>query len=143
MRADARPVRSLKMRRQRLLAAFHSGSPARQLLDELQVPVVRAALSDPSFFVRDQHPARELLNAVAESGATWLGDEDTDPALAGGGVVAVGRRDRPHDRRDDQHEDGDDEDERQERADHGAEVADAAEPVEVGEDTHRGSPNRR
>ncbi len=56
-------------------------APASDLLVQLQVPVVRAALSDPSFFVRDQHPARELLNAVAESGATWLGDEDTDPAL--------------------------------------------------------------
>jgi hypothetical protein len=51
------------------------------LLTRLQVPVARAALSDPAFFVRDQHPARELLNAVAEAGANWLGEEDVDPQL--------------------------------------------------------------
>jgi hypothetical protein len=51
------------------------------LLTRLQVPVARAALSDPAFFMRDQHPARELLNAVAEAGANWLGEEDVDPQL--------------------------------------------------------------
>ncbi|MCS4278501.1 DUF1631 domain-containing protein [Stenotrophomonas rhizophila] len=54
---------------------------ATDLLTRLQVPVARAALSDPAFFVRDQHPARELLNAVAEAGANWLGEEDVDPQL--------------------------------------------------------------
>lgn len=51
------------------------------LLTRLQVPVARAALTDPAFFVRDQHPARELLNAVAEAGANWLGEDDVDPQL--------------------------------------------------------------
>ena len=55
--------------------------PAADLLGQLQVPVVQAALSDRAFFVSPQHPARELLNAVAESGANWLGEDDTDPAL--------------------------------------------------------------
>lgn len=54
---------------------------AADLLTRLQVPVARAALTDPTFFVRDQHPARELLNAVAEAGANWLGEEDVDPLL--------------------------------------------------------------
>ncbi len=54
---------------------------AADLLTRLQVPVARAALSDPAFFVRDQHPARELLNAVAEAGANWLGEDDVDPQL--------------------------------------------------------------
>ncbi|MET0548779.1 MAG: DUF1631 domain-containing protein [Xanthomonas sp.] len=56
-------------------------APAAALLERLQVPLVRAALQDPAFFARSQHPARELLNAVAESGATWLGEEDSDPQL--------------------------------------------------------------
>jgi len=43
--------------------------------------VVQAALRDRNFFLRAQHPARDLLNTVAESGATWLGDEDVDPHL--------------------------------------------------------------
>ena len=59
----------------------HEDAPAQDLLEKLQVPVVRAAVQDRSFFVRDQHPARELLNSVAESGATWLSEEDNDPQL--------------------------------------------------------------
>ncbi|MET1023439.1 MAG: DUF1631 domain-containing protein [Pseudoxanthomonas sp.] len=55
--------------------------PAADLLGQLQVPVVQAALTDREFFLRPQHPARELLNAVAESGATWLGEDQTDPVL--------------------------------------------------------------
>lgn len=51
------------------------------MLAQLQVPVARAALADPGFFVRDEHPARELLNSVAEAGAVWLGPEDIDPQL--------------------------------------------------------------
>ncbi|PPU39452.1 DUF1631 domain-containing protein [Xanthomonas arboricola] len=56
-------------------------TPTQALLARLQVPVVRAALADTHFFVRDQHPVRELLNTVAESGAVWLGDDDVDPQL--------------------------------------------------------------
>jgi len=59
----------------------HEDAPAQDLLERLQVPVMRAAVQDRSFFVRDQHPARELLNSVAESGATWLADDDNDPQL--------------------------------------------------------------
>lgn len=56
-------------------------APAADMLVRLQVPVVQAALRDRNFFLRTQHPARDLLNTVAESGATWLGDEDVDPHL--------------------------------------------------------------
>ncbi|WP_372171050.1 DUF1631 domain-containing protein [Xanthomonas axonopodis] len=56
-------------------------APAQALLAKLQVPVARAALADAHFFVRDQHPVRELLNTVAESGAVWLGEDDADPQL--------------------------------------------------------------
>ncbi|MCL7713097.1 DUF1631 family protein [Stenotrophomonas mori] len=51
------------------------------LLERLQLPLARAAVNDAAFFLRDQHPARELLNSVAEYGTTWLGDDDTDPVL--------------------------------------------------------------
>ncbi|MDQ3228114.1 MAG: DUF1631 domain-containing protein, partial [Pseudomonadota bacterium] len=52
---------------------------ARSLLDQLQVPLLRMALKDRAFFVRSEHPGRQFLNTVAESGATWLGDEGIDP----------------------------------------------------------------
>lgn len=51
------------------------------LLARLQVPLARAAMADPGFFVRDEHPARELLNQIAETGASWLDDDDVDPQL--------------------------------------------------------------
>ncbi|CAN4278103.1 DUF1631 domain-containing protein [Pseudoxanthomonas sp. LjRoot125] len=56
-------------------------APAADMLVRLQVPVVQAALRDRNFFLRSQHPARDLLNTVAESGATWLGEDDVDPHL--------------------------------------------------------------
>ncbi|WP_229730822.1 DUF1631 domain-containing protein [Pseudoxanthomonas indica] len=56
-------------------------APASDLLGRLQVPLVQAALRDRQFFLRPQHPARELLNAVAESGATWQSEDDLDPQL--------------------------------------------------------------
>jgi len=58
-----------------------STGPAADLLTRLQVPLARAALDDEAFFVREQHPARELLNTVAEAGAVWLGEDDDDPVL--------------------------------------------------------------
>ena len=59
----------------------HGTGPAADLLTRLQVPLARAALGDEAFFVREQHPARELLNTVAEAGAVWLGEDDEDPVL--------------------------------------------------------------
>jgi hypothetical protein len=43
-------------------------SPVLALLQKLQVPLVRAALADKRFFTRTEHPARRLLNAIAETG---------------------------------------------------------------------------
>ncbi|HVI25601.1 MAG TPA: DUF1631 family protein [Xanthomonadaceae bacterium] len=60
---------------------MRTDSPAAPLLRELQVPLLRVALQDRAFFVREQHPARELLNAVAESGARWLDQDDLDPQV--------------------------------------------------------------
>jgi hypothetical protein len=56
-------------------------TPAVGLLERLQVPLLRTVLQDRAFFVRPQHPARQLLNAVAESGATWLSEDEVDPLL--------------------------------------------------------------
>ncbi|MBN8727765.1 MAG: DUF1631 domain-containing protein [Xanthomonadales bacterium] len=59
---------------------LRGGNQARALLTRLQVPVLRVALEDKSFFTRRDHPARELLNAVAETSTRWI-DEEADPAL--------------------------------------------------------------
>lgn len=58
-----------------------ANSPAAQLLAKLQVPLLRVALQDKGFFTRENHPARQMLGTIAESGAYWMGDDDADPAL--------------------------------------------------------------
>ena len=57
------------------------GSGASTLLTQLHVPVLRVALGDKTFFTRRSHPARELLNTIAETGARWIDDTDADPDL--------------------------------------------------------------
>jgi hypothetical protein len=57
-------------------------SSALSLLGRLQVPVLRVALSDKSFFTQREHPARALLNTIAETSSRWVDDDDADPSLA-------------------------------------------------------------
>ena len=59
------------------------GSNAAALLSKLQVPLMRVAVSDRAFFTRSEHPARQMINAVAETGLNWLGDDEPDTALLG------------------------------------------------------------
>jgi len=68
----------------RLMDETRSGGSAQQLLSRLQVPLLRAALADRSFFTRRAHPARRLLNTVAETANTWMdtGEGEADPVLA-------------------------------------------------------------
>ena len=46
------------------------------LMTKLQVPLLRVALRDKSFFTRRSHPARQLLNTIAETGNHWLDEQD-------------------------------------------------------------------
>lgn len=66
-----------------LVKDVRPSSQASTLLTKLQVPLLRVALSDKRFFNDSHHPARQMLNAVAETGAYWLGDDDADGALVG------------------------------------------------------------
>jgi hypothetical protein len=63
-------------------ANVREGSGARSLLGRLHVPVLRVALGDKTFFTRRSHPARELLNTIAETGARWFDDSQSDPDLS-------------------------------------------------------------
>ncbi|NII09787.1 DUF1631 family protein [Oleiagrimonas sp. C23AA] len=65
------------------LAGELGSSPgARQLLGPVQVPMLRAALADPNFFVQSEHPGRRLLETLVDAGTRWLGGDDEDPALS-------------------------------------------------------------
>src|SRR5690606_13431106 len=60
---------------------IRSDAPAAALIRRLQLPLLRVALQDQAFFVQATHPARELLNTVAETAASWLDQDDLDPQL--------------------------------------------------------------
>ena len=61
-----------------LLKDVPNRSVAAPLLARLQVPLLRVALEDTGFFTRSQHPARRMLDALADAGLYWHDDSDTD-----------------------------------------------------------------
>ncbi len=64
------------------LAKHGSPNPTvSQLMTKLQIPLLRVALRDKSFFSQRAHPARQMLNAVAESGLYWLDEGAEDRQL--------------------------------------------------------------
>lgn len=48
------------------------------LLSYLHTPFLKIAFVDPGFFEQLDHPARVLLNNLAEAGARWVGNDGTD-----------------------------------------------------------------
>lgn len=64
-----------------LMRDVRPNSPASMLLAKLQVPLLRVALQDKDFFTAQQHPARQMLNAIAETGSFWLAEDDVDGGL--------------------------------------------------------------
>lgn len=61
----------------------HADSGTQSLMTSLQVPVLRVALKDKTFFSRKAHPARKLLNTIAETGTHWIdyADGEVDRSL--------------------------------------------------------------
>ncbi|MGA9422719.1 MAG: DUF1631 domain-containing protein [Rhodanobacteraceae bacterium] len=64
-----------------IVSGLRPRGPGRMLLTTLQVPLLRVALSDKEFFARRDHPARRLLNTIAEAGEHWVDDVDADEDL--------------------------------------------------------------
>jgi hypothetical protein len=69
---------------EQLMQATRPNGRTQTLLTRLQVPILRAALRDKRFFANRDHAARNLLNAIADSGTHWLDDSaaEADPLLA-------------------------------------------------------------
>jgi hypothetical protein len=61
------------------------------------VPLLRVALGDKAFFSKQQHPARQMLNTIAETGVYWLGEDDADQMLVGKMQSVVDRTVRDYD----------------------------------------------
>ncbi|HET9484170.1 MAG TPA: DUF1631 family protein, partial [Xanthomonadales bacterium] len=64
-----------------LLRDHRPGAAVQDLMTRMQVPLLRVALRDRTFFTRRSHPARQMLNMIAEAGAYWLDDEVEDKPL--------------------------------------------------------------
>lgn len=52
-----------------------------KMLTRLQIPFLRAALIDRQLFAQKQHPARRLLDQLAEAGTGWSESSDKDQRL--------------------------------------------------------------
>lgn len=78
---DADTVDLIGMLFDHIADELDGGEDVRTLFSRLHVPVLRVALNDKTFFTRRDHPARELLNTIAETSSRWMGDSDTDPEL--------------------------------------------------------------
>src|SRR5574337_316972 len=57
---------------------LQQGGNARGLLSNLQLPMLRVAVADHSFFERRDHPARQLLDTVAAAANDWLDGSDDE-----------------------------------------------------------------
>lgn len=51
------------------------------LIGRLQIPVLKLAMMDHGFFSNRSHPARRLINALAQAGVTWDGPLTADTSL--------------------------------------------------------------
>lgn len=64
----------------------------RAMLARLQIPVLKAAIADPTFIHNQKHPARLLLNNLAKASLGWSEDSDrSDDSLYGRIKAAVER----------------------------------------------------
>ena len=79
--ADSDSIELVGMLFEHIMRDVRPNSPASALLSRLQVPLLRLAMDDAGFFTQAQHPARQMLNTIAETGAQWLGEEETDRTL--------------------------------------------------------------
>ncbi|HWU77484.1 MAG TPA: DUF1631 family protein [Rhodanobacter sp.] len=63
---------------------LQAGGNAHNLLGNLQLPVLRVAVSDKTFFEKREHPARQLLDTVTAAANDWLdgSDDESNQPLA-------------------------------------------------------------
>src|SRR5690554_164793 len=60
---------------------IRADAPTSPLVRELQLPLLRLALLDRAFFLHSNHPARQLLNTIAESAARWTDRNELDRSM--------------------------------------------------------------
>lgn len=72
------------------MKSIRPGSPTAQLISMMQTPLIRVVMRDKSFFSDRVHPARQMLNILADAGFNWLEGGDGDDGLQGSLAGIVG-----------------------------------------------------
>jgi hypothetical protein len=72
------------------MKSISPGSPTAQLISMMQTPLIRVVMRDKSFFSDRVHPARQMLNILADAGFNWLEGGDADDGLQGSLAGIVG-----------------------------------------------------
>ncbi|MBK8973801.1 MAG: DUF1631 domain-containing protein [Hahellaceae bacterium] len=54
-----------------ILDDYNLSAPIQVLISRLQIPILKVAIKDKTFFSKPSHPARRLLNALAKAGIGW------------------------------------------------------------------------
>lgn len=79
MQSDANAIELLARTFDHLFAEQHIPTAIKKLLAQVQIPLLKAALTDKDFFFSEDHPARRFLDAVARSSVAFdhhKGSED-------------------------------------------------------------------
>ena len=66
--------------------------PMKALIGRLQIPMLKIALADKSFFSEKVHPARRLLNSIARAAVGWDDDGERSPNSLYGVIEAMVKR---------------------------------------------------
>ena len=53
-------------------------APMKALIGRLQIPIIKVAMQDKEFFSKGGHPARKLLNEIANAGLGWVPNDNLD-----------------------------------------------------------------
>jgi len=61
-----------------MLSDEHLPDSVKALLSYLHTPFLKIAFLDKDFFEQPEHPARVLLNSLAEAGVRWVGNDGSD-----------------------------------------------------------------
>ena len=79
------------------MKSIRPGSPMAQLIGMMQTPLIRVVMRDKSFFSDRVHPARQMLNILADAGFNWLEGGEADDGLQGSLAGIVGNTVRDFD----------------------------------------------
>lgn len=62
----------------RITVDRHVPQPVKELLQRLQFPLIKVAVTDPALFISPDHPARKLIDRIASTSIGWIGEGEAN-----------------------------------------------------------------